>query len=97
MVKYIVKLYKEHHELTLLEISYAILLVISFVIAAILALFNHAIGTSALIIPLVCLVTGIMNVVAWSLIKMVAEHLISTEKAKQEAEKTVKKAEKTKK
>jgi len=87
MINDIIKLYKEGKELTLLEIAYFSITVISFAIAGIVALFNQSFGVSVLIIPLVALVAGLMNIVAWSLVKLIVEHLISSRKEKKSASK----------
>ena len=70
MIKTLVRLYKERRELTLLEIAYFTLSVISFIIAGTVALFNQSLGVSILIVPLFALVAGVVNIVAWSLVKL---------------------------
>ena len=80
MIKDLIKLYKDRRELTLLEITYFALSIVSFAIAGIIALFNQSLGVSVLIVPLIALVAGIMNIVAWSLVKLIIEGLISSRK-----------------
>ncbi len=75
MIKDLIKLYKDRRELTLLEIAYFILSILSFVAAGVVALFNQSLGVSILIVPLVALVAGVMNIVAWSLVKLIIEAL----------------------
>ncbi|MBR0460964.1 hypothetical protein IJI91_03220 [Candidatus Saccharibacteria bacterium] len=77
MNKDLIRLYKERRELTLVEITYFALAVISFVVAGTIALFDQSLGISILIVPLIAMVTGIANIVAWSLIKLFIEGLIS--------------------
>ncbi len=75
MIKGLIKLYKDRRELTLLEIAYFALSVISFVVAGTVSLFNQSLGVSILIVPLIALVAGVVNIVAWSLIKIFIEAL----------------------
>ena len=82
MINDIIKLYKEGKELTLLEIAYFTITVISFAVAGVVALFNQSFGVSVLIVPLIALVAGVMNIVAWSLVKLIVEHMISSRKEK---------------
>ena len=89
MIKDLIKLYEDGRELTLLEITYFALSVLSFMVAGILALFNQALGVSVLIVPLIALVAGVMNIVAWSLVKLIIESL--SNKVKGSAAKTAKK------
>lgn len=92
MIKDLIKLYENHNQLVLLEIVYFSISIISFSLAGIVALFNQSLGVSILIIPLIALIAGVMNVVAWSLIKLIIDALMSHNKAKKSAEKSAKKA-----
>ncbi|MBR2588734.1 hypothetical protein IKE84_00055 [Candidatus Saccharibacteria bacterium] len=92
MIKDLIKLYENHNQLVLLEIVYFSISIISFSLAGIVALFNQSLGVSILIIPLIALIAGVMNVVAWSLIKLIIDALMSRNKAKKSAEKSAKKA-----
>lgn len=89
----LIKLYRENRELTLLEIAYFALSVLSFVVASVVALFNQSLGVSILIVPLIALIAGVMNVVAWALVKLVMEQIISakTGKKSEKSEKSAKK------
>lgn len=82
MINSLVKLYKDGKELTLLEITYFALSVLSFVVAGVVALFNQSLGVSILIVPLIALIAGVMNIVAWSLVKLIIEHLATKKSAK---------------
>jgi len=75
MIKSLIKLYEERRELTLLEIAYFALTIISFVVAGTIALFNQNLGISFLIVPLLALIAGVVNIVAWSLVKLFVESL----------------------
>ena len=90
MINYIVKLYKEGRELALVELAYFVITLLAFAIAGIVALFNQSLGVSILVVPLVSLIACVMNVVAWALVKLVAEQLANIKQAKK-AEKTTKK------
>lgn len=76
MVNGIIKLYKNHRELTLLEMTYFIMMILAFVVAGVVALFSQSLGVSILVVPLVCLIAGVMNLVAWSLVKLALDSLI---------------------
>ena len=87
MVNNLIKLIKDNRELTLLEIAYFALSLLSFAVAGVVALFNQSLGVSVLIVPLVALVAGVMNVIAWALVKLVMEQIISSRSGKKSAEK----------
>ena len=73
LLKFIRGLYEERRELALLEWTYLIMIILSVLIAGIFALFNHSLGVSILIVPLVAMTAMCMNVVAWALIKLAAD------------------------
>ena len=75
MIKGLIKLYKDRRDLTLLEIAYFALSVFSFIVAGTISLFNQSLGVSILIVPLIALVAGVVNIVAWSLVKILIEGL----------------------
>lgn len=83
MINDIIKLYKNGKELTLLEIAYFVITLVSFAVAGVIALFNQSLGVSVLIVPLIALIAGIMNIVAWSLVKLIIEHLIAARNNKE--------------
>ena len=87
MINYLIKLYNERRELTLLEIAYFALSVISFIVAGTISLFNQSFGVSILIVPLIALVAGVVNIVAWSLIKILIEGLASRKDTKKTTKK----------
>ena len=90
MIKDLIKLYKERRELTLLEITYFALSVITFAVAGIIALFNQSLGVSILIVPLIALIAGVVNIVAWSVVKLLIESLINRKNADKAADKPAK-------
>lgn len=90
MVNTIIKLYKNHRELTLLEMTYFIMMILAFMVAGIVALFSQSLGVSILVVPLVCLIAGVMNLVAWSLVKLALDNLISWHDKKNGGEKAPK-------
>ncbi len=79
MIKDLIKLYKDGKELTLLEITYFALSVVSFAVAGVLALFNQSLGLSVLIVPLIAFVAGLMNIVAWAVVRLIIESLINNQ------------------
>lgn len=87
MVNDIIKLYKNKNELKLVEITYFFMTILSFIVAGIIALFSQSLGVSVLIIPLISLIAGVMNIVAWALVKTGVEYLISIKEKKEPAKK----------
>ena len=82
MVNDIIKLYKNGQKLVLLEVAYFTISVITFAVAGIIALFNQSLGVSILIVPLIALIAGVMNIITWSIVKLIIEHTIASKKAK---------------
>ena len=107
--KKLVKLFRAGKKLELLEYAYIALFVVVTLVAGLIALINQAVGVSFLIVPLICLVSCSMNLVAWSIVKTVMEHFYPDEEVfpdkdldkifekeeKEKVEKTADKAEKT--
>lgn len=81
MFKSLIKLYKDNKQLTLLEIAYFALSILSFAVAGIVALFNQSLGINILIVPLIAFVAGLMNIVLWAVIRLVIEALIERDKS----------------
>ena len=81
MIKSLIKLYKDNKQLTLLEIAYFALSILSFAVAGIVALFNQSLGVNILIVPLIAFVAGLMNIVLWAVIRLVIEALIERDKS----------------
>lgn len=77
--KKLVKLFREGKKLELLEYSYVILFVAITLVAGLIALVNQAVGVSFLVIPLICLVSFSMNIVAWSIVKTAISHFYPDE------------------
>ena len=80
-MKSLIKLYKDNKQLTLLEIAYFALSILSFAVAGIVALFNQSLGVNILIVPLIAFVAGLMNIVIWAVIRLVIEALIERDKS----------------
>ena len=80
MIKSLIKLYKDHRVLVLLDLAYLVLSILSFMVAGIVALFNQSLGISILIVPLTALVACVMNIVAWALVKLVMDQLTEATK-----------------
>jgi len=69
-----VSFYRDNKKLELLQYAYVIIFAVVMVISGLIALINQAIGISFLIIPLICVVSFCMNLIAWSIIKTAIEH-----------------------
>lgn len=77
--KKLVELFRAGKKLELLEYAYMVLFVVVTLVAGLIALINQAVGVSFLIVPLICLVSGAMNLVAWSIVKTAMEHFYPDE------------------
>ena len=87
--KKIVEQYRANGKLELLQYAYLILFAVVTMAAGLVALIHQAVGVAFLIIPLICLVTWSMNLIAWSVVKTAVEHFYP-EVLKPEAIKTPK-------
>ncbi len=72
----IIKLYKNHRELLLVEITYLVITLISFVVSGVIALFNQSLGVAALMVPLVALIALVVNIVVWAMVKFVLDYVV---------------------
>ena len=72
--KRIVEQYRANGKLELLQYAYLILFAVVTMAAGLVALIHQAVGVAFLIIPLICLVTWSMNLIAWSVVKTAVEH-----------------------
>lgn len=73
----IIKLYKNHRELLLVEITYLVITLLSFVVAGVIALFNQSFGVASLVVPLVSLIALVVNVVVWAMVKFVLDGIVN--------------------
>lgn len=92
---YFKQLYKDKHELTILEITYLIIAITSFLVAAVIALLNQSLGIALLIIPFVAFLALSANIIVWALVRMLLDESVKSnhkkiEVSKDESEKTVK-------
>ena len=69
----IIKLYKEHRELAILEWFYLFIAIAGVFVAGILALFNQAAGVAILIVPLIAIIAFAMNMICWAVIRLAIE------------------------
>jgi len=76
LLSFIKQLYKEKRELTILEITYLIIAGISFLVSAVIALLNQALGVGLLIIPFIAFLAFSANLIVWALVKMLLEESI---------------------
>ena len=72
--KKIVEQYRANGKLELLQYAYLILFAVVTMAAGLVARIHQAVGVAFLIIPLICLVTWSMNLIAWSVVKTAVEH-----------------------
>lgn len=70
LLQYFKQLYKEQRELTILEVTYLIIAVLSFLVAAVIALLNQSLGVALLIIPFVSFLALSANMIVWALVRM---------------------------
>ena len=70
MKQKILSLYKAKRELTILQGTYAILALASLAIAGTVALINQPIGVAILSITLFLLAILLINLIAWSLLRL---------------------------
>lgn len=82
MLSYFKKLQKEDNRYGMLELAYSVIAIVSIFIAGIIALFNQSLGVSLLVIPLVAAAACVLNVMIWSLTKLVADAIRDREAAK---------------
>lgn len=72
--KKIIEQYRANGKLELLQYAYLILFAVVTMAAGLVALIHQAVGVAFLTIPLICLVTWSMNLIAWSVVKTAVEH-----------------------
>ena len=72
-LQYLKQLYKEQRELTILEVTYLIIAVLSFLVAAVIALLNQSLGVALLIIPFVSFLALSANIIVWALVRMLLD------------------------
>ena len=70
---YLKQLYKEKRELTILEVTYLIIAIISFLVAAVIALLNQSLGVALLIIPFVSFLALSANMIVWALVRILLD------------------------
>lgn len=79
LLSFIKQLYKEKRELTILEITYLTIAGISFLVSAVIALLNQALGVGLLIIPFIAFLAFSANLIVWALVKMLLEESIKNQ------------------
>ena len=77
IVKYLKKLYQNREELKLVEVTYGLVALVFFLLAAVVSLLDRALGVALLIIPLISFIALATNVVVWALLKLFLESKIS--------------------
>ena len=77
IVKYLKNLYQNKEELKLVEVTYGLVALVFFLLAAVVSLLDRALGVALLIIPLISFIALATNVVVWALLKLFLESKIS--------------------
>ena len=77
IVKYLKNLYQNREELKLVEVTYGLVALVFFLLAAVASLLDRALGVALLIIPLISFIALATNVVVWALLKLFLESKIS--------------------
>lgn len=73
IIKYFNELYSQKNQLNLLNWAYWVIISVSIVLAAILAIFNQSLGAALLIIPILCLASICLNMFVWRIIESIAK------------------------
>lgn len=87
LLQYLKQLYKEQCELTILEVTYLIIAVLSFLVAAVIALLNQSLGVALLIIPFVSFLALSANMIVWALVRMLLDESTKNDHKKSEVSK----------
>ena len=87
LLQYLKQLYKEQRELTILDVTYLIIAVLSFLVAAVIALLNQSLGVALLIIPFVSFLALSANMIVWALVRMLLDESTKNDYGKSEASK----------
>ena len=77
IVKYLKNLYQNKEELKLVEVTYGLVALVFFLLAAVVSLLDRALGVALLIIPLISFIALATTVVVWALLKLFLESKIS--------------------
>ena len=77
IVKYLKHLYQNKEELKLVEVTYGLVALVFFLLAAVVSLLDRALGVALLIIPLISFIALATNIVVWALLKLFLESKIS--------------------
>lgn len=77
IVKYLKNLYQNKEELKLVEVTYGLVALVFFLLAAVVSLLDRALGVALLVIPLISFIALATNVVVWALLKLFLESKIS--------------------
>ena len=86
-LQYLKQFYKDQRELTILEVTYRIIAVLSFLVAAVIALLNQSLGVALLIIPFVSFLALSANMIVWALVRMLLDESTKNDYKKSEVSK----------
>lgn len=87
LIKYFTNLYKEGRQIALLAWVYGTASVILVIIAGLLAIIDQSLGRLVLIVPAVCVVVMLANLVTWSIIHTIFDSLKEKQKSAKKSEK----------
>lgn len=82
LIKYFTNLYKENRQIALLTWIYGSVAVVSLLVAGLFALINQTIGQALLLVPGICVLVLIMNLIVWSLVRSTIESIEDSKKRK---------------
>ncbi len=88
VLNYLLKLYKENRQISLLSWFYGFVAVLFIFIAGLCALVNQPFGVGLLIVPLVAMIALCANVTVWALVKLFIQHIEEYQNTKHAEEKT---------
>lgn len=73
IIDYLTRLYQQKRELIILEFSYALVALVTFLVSAVIALLNQPLGISLLIVPLISLLALVVNFIIWASVRILIE------------------------
>lgn len=81
IIDYLRRLYQQKRELMILEFSYALVALVTFLVSAVIALLNQPLGISLLIVPLTSLLALVVNFIIWASVRVLIEEATRSQTA----------------
>lgn len=81
IIDYLRRLYQQKRELMILEFSYALFALVTFLVSAVIALLNQPLGISLLIVPLTSLLALVVNFIIWASVRVLIEEATRSQTA----------------